>query len=177
MGRFIKGSWSYAVLRSEREPSRPCVGLNFALPRGQLATVHPIAAQSILLDVAAELARMLAVSFCDLPIVVTVDHSFAVESGSMVGTVRIEWHQGVVAPDDDRSMIEQFVEVAEDYCEHLERTERHNTIISVDTEEEAERLNEDPEVEAVVCTKPPLTIFIEREKTPDVNAPPARGVN
>lgn len=194
MARNIVGKWVAAVIEAEGDSDRPYVGLLFTLTNDDLIHVHPTAGAAILFDVASELAQDLAIAFSDLPVTVHVKPLRNVGPG-MVGAVTIEWSFVVIPPEDDKQMVKCFMGVAADFLEHIMKNPRHNTIISVDTEEEGERMSADPDNDRVISVKSALMahkcdVREHRDECegsdsnqkpgvpdPEVNAPPARGVN
>jgi len=178
MAKLVKGAWSVCLLRSDHDPERPCIGINFALLRSDLPSVHPLAAQTILHAAAAELSGSLAISCTDVPVRISVDETFAADGDRMIGTIRIQWHIGNVRRDQDGQYVERFIAIASDFLLHLQEEPFHNVLICTDTEQEAERLHMDPEVNRIVCARPQLPDLGSAPKPePEVNSPPARGVN
>lgn len=184
MAQLIKGKWSAAVLISVSS-GRPCVALLFSIPMRHVLHVSPAAGASILCGAATELSQELAVS-SPFPVSLRVD-PFQLDHGSrcVVGAVRIEWSPAAFPPERDEELVRIYSEVVAQFVPHLEENQRHHTILVVDTVEEAERLEDDPENECVICVRTPADVLescdrqIKKSATPDpeINSPPGRGLN
>jgi len=177
MAHLIKGIWSIELLESRQGGNRPNPSLLFSITEEQALTIHPNCVQALLFMCAQEVAKGLALNYPNHSIHVFVDNCVALVNQRVHGIVRIAWPTEVVPPEEDKQYVKAAMSVLPLQLQHLEQTQKHHTIVSVASQQEADQLYRDPEFELVVSVRTNKAVLIRLEPEITINAPSTKGVN
>lgn len=137
----IVGTWTLMPVSSIINEQRPDLVFVFSIPVEKANLIHQVAFQQVVLSGASQLASLIYMWGNTIPVSVTVDRLIEPDTEENVVSLGIRVSWGIGLPEEfDAHIVSTLSSSFEEFLEFLNTNERSNTIVSVSSFEEAERL-------------------------------------